>query len=201
MGRQMDWIARIAPAISREYGQPMAAQIEAEARRRYQMLCQENAGDPKAVKQHTEGNLFPGIALCQAMEHAGVSHEEACGFLCREIPRASEREAEQLRKVLRFPGLYRLVPWVWKKATQKMFGPAAGFQFHFYETGSRRVKFDMLECPYQKTCQRYGCPELTAAFCGTDDVCYGHMHPRLQWNRTKTLGTGGDCCEFDILVK
>ena len=43
---------------------------------------------------------------------------------------------------------------------------------------------------------KYGCPEIVAGFCRADDEAYGHMHPKLKWGRTKTLGQGGDCCDF-----
>ena len=47
-------------------------------------------------------------------------------------------------------------------------------------------------------CKRHGCPEITRAFCDGDDVGYGDLHPRLVWDRTKTIGHGGDCCDFSL---
>ena len=61
--------------------------------------------------------------------------------------------------------------------------------------------FDMLACPYQDTCVKYGCPEIVAGFCRADDEAYGHMHPKLKWGRTKTLGQGGDCCDFRLTIE
>jgi len=26
------------------------------------------------------------------------------------------------------------------------------------------------------------------------------MHPKLYWHRTKTLGRGGDCCDFCLKI-
>ena len=40
-----------------------------------------------------------------------------------------------------------------------------------------------------------GCPELCPLFCDVDDVTYGGLH-KLGFSRTKTLGGGGDCCDF-----
>ena len=61
--------------------------------------------------------------------------------------------------------------------------------------------FDMLDCPYQDTCVKYGCPGIVAGFCRADDETYGHMHPKLKWGRTKTLGQGGDCCDFRLTIE
>ena len=48
---------------------------------------------------------------------------------------------------------------------------------------------------------KYGCPEIVAGFCRADDEAYGHMHPKLKWGRTKTLGQGGDCCDFRLTIE
>lgn len=50
-------------------------------------------------------------------------------------------------------------------------------------------------------CVRYGCPEIVRGFCDADDVCYGNMHPKVAWERTKTLGYGFDVCDFKIRIK
>ncbi|MDO4829326.1 MAG: L-2-amino-thiazoline-4-carboxylic acid hydrolase, partial [Clostridia bacterium] len=39
-------------------------------------------------------------------------------------------------------------------------------------------------------------PELCPCFCDRDDITYDGLHPKLYWHRTKTLGRGGDCCDF-----
>ena len=62
------------------------------------------------------------------------------------------------------------------------------------DRGTWRV--DMTKCPYYDTCVQYGCPELCHCFCDSDDITYDGLHPKLYWHRTKTLGRGGDCCDF-----
>jgi hypothetical protein len=47
--------------------------------------------------------------------------------------------------------------------------------------------------PYLNKCSANGCPELCKGYCEADDICYGNMHPKVIWGRTKTLGKGGDC--------
>ena len=63
------------------------------------------------------------------------------------------------------------------------------------------VRFDMVHCPYNDACVRYRCPEIVRGFCDADDVCYGDIHPKIAWQRTKTLGYGFDCCDFKVRVK
>ena len=129
-----------------------------------------------------------------------MEREQASELAQSTFLKLMEVPANMIRKMLKIPGLYRTMPWIWKKAMPKMFGEDAGFKFSFYPTDGKQVKFDMLACPYYQMCQELGCPELGPVFCTTDDVCYGHMHPKLIWNRTKTLARGGDCCDFDLYI-
>ena len=62
------------------------------------------------------------------------------------------------------------------------------------------MRFNMVKCPYLDIRTRYGCPEIVRGFCDADDVCYGNMHPKLSWERTKTLGYGCDCCNFKTRI-
>ena len=46
--------------------------------------------------------------------------------------------------------------------------------------------------------------EMAAHGCPADeerDICYGNMHPKLIWGRTKTIGHGGDCCDFKLTLE
>ena len=45
-----------------------------------------------------------------------------------------------------------------------------------------------------------GCPELCPLFCDVDDVNYGGLR-KMGFSRTKTLGYGGDCCDFHFYRK
>ena len=106
-----------------------------------------------------------------------------------------------LRGILKFPGLYKRVPAFSCKMIQKSFGADAGFVSKIRKCDAEGMHVDMQVCPYHEICKKYGCPEIVKAFCHSDDVAYGHMHPKLIWARTKTLGLGADCCDFIINIK
>ena len=50
--------------------------------------------------------------------------------------------------------------------------------------------FDMLACPYQDTCVKYGCPEIVAGFCRADDEAYGAYASKAQMGTDKDARTG-----------
>ena len=101
---------------------------------------------------------------------------------------------------MKIPGLYRVAPGLFNYLIDKMFGPEAGFQSKKVP-GVKGFARDMVKCPYQLTCERYGYSELTQFFCKSDDITYGSMHPKLVWARTKTLGRGDDYCDFRLFIK
>ncbi len=68
--------------------------------------------------------------------------------------------ANGIRGMLKVPGLYRLMPRIWKKMVLKMFIEDAGF--HFYPTDSHQVKFDMPECHCQWICHELDCRNTAA---------------------------------------
>ena len=183
------------------YGPEKSQRIEAYYERRYQELCRQNADEPKALKPHTTLKIYPAIAFDEALQKEGLSREEAARFIYEACEEDALPGAQSMKNMLKVPGLYRLMPLGWKIVTRTQFGTAAGFEFHFYDVGHKRVKFDMTKCPYFEICKKYGCPEIVPAFCHTDDINSENIHPRLLWNRTKTLGNGGDCCDFDLIVK
>ena len=189
------------PLVLGRFGKAQGASMMAEARARFDALCTENQNEPKALVHHTHDNIYPTIALFETLVKAGMARQEAADFLYVFYAEWSGKMGKKIQTLLRCPYLYRLMPALWKALVPKMYSEQAGFRFRFYDVGKRRVKFDMLACPYYETCVRCGCPEIVPAFCRSDVGCYGDMHPRLRWNRTKTIGGGADVCEFDLIVE
>lgn len=83
--------------------------------------------------------------------------------------------------------------------TNKSFGPKVGFSSKDHFLSKTEIRFNMKKCPYNDACTKYGCPEIVRGFCDADDICYGNMHPKISWDRTKTLGYGDDVCDFRFI--
>lgn len=196
-----DYLNKLKPALVHEFGMVKAVSIHTTAQTIYQQLCQENETEPQALRRHTRKNIYPAIAAFQAMLQEGMDRTKAADLLFTFFDHRNQPAAKVLRGILKIPGLYKRVPRLFSRMTKKYFGEAAGFRADWHCDQNDEIRFDMLVCPYQEICARYGCPELVSAFCHADDVCYGDMHPRLQWTRTKTLGYGGDCCDFGLRIR
>ena len=144
--------------------------------------------------------IIPGIAAYQVLQTV-LPKEEALSTLHGYVEERAWKLRKAILRLLRLPGLYRLVPGLFAKGTRKLFGPAAGFAAKELEVTKSVWRVDMTKCPYHDACVRYGCPELCPSFCDSDDITYGGLHPRLLWHRTETLGRGGGRCDFCLRLR
>lgn len=200
MAKQANYLRHMAPRLKERYGAEKAQDILKKAQKRYEVLLAENKDDPPAYSGQKRERIYPSIALFHALADAGMEREEAAAFVTGYYRRLAERAAPVIRTVLKIPGLYRLVPKLFFDTALKHCVPQAGFLSENRFLSKTEMHFDMVKCPYQASCVRYGCPELVKGFCDTDDICYGNMHRRLFWGRTKTLGHGDALCDFSLRI-
>lgn len=162
-------------------------------------LILENSNATSMQLKHYK-QILPCIAFFQTLVQETGSREAALEIyekwcLCKII-----KMAKMIPVLLKIPGLYKVIPGFFKKMLGTTFGPEAGFQFE-NTSDENGFSTDIVVCPYMETCKKYDCMEIVQFFCKSDDYCYGNMHPKLIWARTQTLGTGGDCCNFKIILK
>ena len=172
-----------------------AERLNAAFDTRLQALLQENAKESKETQQHLKHQILPGIAAYETLQTV-MPKDEALKTIHGYVEQLAENTHKYLKAMLRVPGLYRLVPGIFVRSTRTAFGPAAGFAATELETEHNTWRVDMTKCPYHDTCVRYGCPELCRCYCDSDDISYAGLHPKLLWQRTKTLGRGDDRCDF-----
>lgn len=194
------FLSGVERELRAQYSADFVEKTMKKARTRYYALVLENKDEPKAMAIHTRERIYPGIASFDALLAMEIEREKAVKILADFFRKRSTKKGNTIRKIMKIPGLYRWIPRIFAKMTPKFFGEPAGFQANFLEQSKTAVKFDMLVCPYYEICKKYGCPEIVAMFCDADDACYGNMHPRIRWMRTKTLGKGGDCCDFEVRI-
>ena len=166
---------------------------------RYAQLLEENKDASKQMHFHLESQILPGIAAYETLQTV-MPKDEALQCVHGYVEARARKMKKVIQKLMHVPGLYRLPPVLFSKLTPKYYGETSGFAATEYQTSGGVWRIDMTKCPYHDTCVRYGCPELCPCFCDSDDITYDHMHPKLLWHRTKTLGRGGDCCDFCLKI-
>ena len=185
-------------AAQRFPAQEKALSAAFEARLR--ALREDYAGASKKQRLHLDRQILPGIAAYEALQTV-MPKEEALQTVHSYVEARAWRQKKLFVKLLRIPGLYKRVPAIFAEQTPKLFGTEAGFAAREIQTTGGVWRIDMTKCPYHDICTRYGCPELCRCFCDSDDIVYDNMHPKLYWRRTKTLGRGGDCCDFCLRLR
>ena len=177
-----------------------AEELNAAFETRLQALRAENADATREKQRHLENQILPGIAAYETLQTV-MPKEEALQTVHGYVEQKAWRMKKAFLKLMRIPGMYRIVPAIFARETPKLFGVTAGFAATDIQTTGGVWRIDMTKCPYHDTCARYGCPELCHCFCDSDDITYDGLHPRLYWHRTKTLGRGNDCCDFCLKLR
>ena len=176
------------------------AELIAAMEARLQQLRQENADASPEKQRHLESQILPGIAIYETLQTV-MPREQALQTVHAYVERRARKQKKRFLVLMKIPGLYRKVPGIFSRETPRFFGPAAGFAATELQTSGGVWRIDMTKCPYHDASVHYGCPELCTCFCDSDDITYDGLHPKLFWRRTKTLGRGGDCCDFCLRLR
>ncbi|MBQ8554606.1 MAG: L-2-amino-thiazoline-4-carboxylic acid hydrolase [Clostridia bacterium] len=169
-------------------GQQLLERIHSELVR----LLSAHSDDAPDLRSESHGYILPSIAIYKTLK-----------------TQLEQSEALSLFKDIYFTAAYQAAASIGKKAEDAAYreqflqmmvankeGIRAGFEYRTVENTVSAVEFHVLRCPYVAYCSLYDCQELTPVFCECDDVFYGNIHPKIRWERTKTLGRGHDLCNF-----
>ena len=187
--------------VSEDVGEVKAAQIARSAQNRYEALCAENSSDSKELRSHSYKRIYPGIAVYEAMRAEDISQEKAVWYIREYFQRLAAKRVPFFQRAIKTFGLARKFPHLFVAGVKKSCQSNAGFVYELPESHYNEARINIVRCPYFEICKRYGCPEINSAYCDSDDAGYGNLHPNLIWGRTKTIGHGGDCCDFLLEYK
>jgi len=152
-------------------------------------LLDKHIHDNDALKEESFDYILPAIAMYRTMTEF---FEDALDVFRDMWFRGAETGAAYLQKKASDEEFLR--NWC-RNITPK--DPDRGaFLFDVRETSDFSTEYHVLKCPYVEYCSLYGCSEIVTVFCDSDDIIFGHIHPRLIWGRTKTIGRGDDVCDF-----
>ena len=194
-------IKKTCKIVSEDVGEVKATQIARSAQKRYEALRAENSSDSKELRSHSYKRIYPGIAVYEAMRAEDISQEKAVWYIREYFQRLAAKRVPFFQRVIKTFGLARKFPHLFVAGVKKSCQPNAGFVYELPESHDNEARINIVRCPYFEICKRYGCPEITSAYCDSDDAGYGNLHPNLIWGRTKTIGHGGDCCDFLLEYK
>lgn len=187
---------QIKAFLDAEFGPDAARGLLARQEEKLRFLIENTKNKSKNQMKTMEQTLLPRIALYQVLQQEGRSQAEAYACLRRYmVDHVAAQKHAATAKMEAVPGFYALYSRIFLRIMRTT---------DLQESVQTRSKdsFDVTirRCLWHTACVENGCPELCRLFCDVDDVNYGGLK-KIGFSRTKTLGYGGDCCDFHFYKK
>lgn len=140
--------------------------------------------------------ILPRIALYKVMLKEGFAQEDAYEYMRKYmIDKIAAKKHSSTARMELVPGFYSIYSSIFLKIMRK-----TDLQENVQNCGKDYFDVTIKKCLWYTACAENGCAELCRLFCDVDDVTYGGLK-KIGFTRTKTLGYGGDCCDFHFFKK
>ena len=138
--------------------------------------------------------IYPRIALYKALIELGYANADEIvrKYMIEVIAKEKHDSTSKMEKV---PGFYYLYSNIFLKIMKTT-------DLQVSETTKGKDYYDVTikKCLWHDACLENDCANLCKLFCDVDDVTYGGLN-KIGFSRNKTLGYGGDCCDFHFFKK
>ena len=140
--------------------------------------------------------ILPRIALYKSLLQDGFSEEDTYRYLRKYmIDKVAAKKHASTAKMELVPGFYKIYSSIFLKIMR-----TTDLQESEQTRGKDYYDVTIKKCLWHTACVENGCEGLCRLFCDVDDVTYGGLK-KIGFTRTKTLGYGGDCCDFHFFRK
>ena len=166
---------------------------------RYAQLMKENPQKNREVARNMSRAILPAIALRQVMLEEGIDRRESYRTIRSSVLASAESSKKFFSGLEKLPFFWGLVGWLCKMSMPASLAES-NWRFEWIESDESCIHWNCLQCITKDTFDRYGFSELTPIFCERDDLVYSDLSS-MSWARTKTMGRGGDFCDFRFYRK
>ena len=140
--------------------------------------------------------ILPRIALYKVLEKNGFSEEDIYKYMQKYmIEKIATKKHSSTARMEIVPGFYSIYSKIFLKIMRK-----TDLQESVQKQGKDYFDVTIKKCLWHTACVENGCEKLCRLFCDVDNVTYGGLR-KIGFTRTKTLGYGGDCCDFHFYKK
>lgn len=181
--------------LEEKYDANIVNDIYDEADQKLDALLIEYRDISKGEHYHTDSFIFPKAAMYLAMkEKIG---DKAFNIIEEFDKEYGMRIGKKLASITKTKFMSKVFMKIFGNMSKSKFGNANGFEQKFYVGNNKKVKFDILQCPYKKYFELCDCGEIAPFSCDSDVYCYGNL-PHVEFRRTETLSKGGSKCDFEV---
>ncbi len=140
--------------------------------------------------------ILPRIAMYKVLSREEVSEDEVYQYMRKYmIDKIAAKKHASTAKMEKVPGFYSIYSKVFLKIMR-----TTDLQESVQKHGKDYFDVTIKKCLWHTACVENGCEKLCSLFCDVDDVTYGGLK-KIGFTRTKTLGYGGDYCDFHFFKK
>ena len=151
--------------------------------------------ESKSRYKTLEQTILPRIALYKALGEYTADEERIKIMRRYMIDIVASKKHASTAKMEVIPGFFYIYRAVFLKIMR-----TTSLQQSTQAKGKGYYDITVTKCLWHDACVKFECPKLCALFCDVDDVTYGGLR-KIGFSRTKTLGYGGDCCDFHFFAK
>ena len=140
--------------------------------------------------------ILPRIAMYKILSKEEVSEDEVYQYMRKYmIDKIAVKKHASTAKMEKVPGFYSIYSKVFLKIMR-----TTDLQESVQKHGKDYFDVTIKKCLWHTACVENDCEKLCHLFCDVDNVTYGGLK-NIGFSRTKTLGYGGDCCDFHFYKK
>ncbi len=194
--RKLKQQQQIRSFLIREFGEDEGCELFSQQESRLDAILAGTVDKTKNQMQTLTQTILPRIALYKVLADSDCAKEEVVEHLRRymlDVVAAQKHRATA--RMERIPGFYAIYSRIFLQIMR-----TTDLQVSTQECGRDYYDITITKCLWHTACVENGCPELCRLFCDVDDVTYGGLR-KIGFSRTKTLGYGGDCCDFHFFRK
>lgn len=179
-----------------EFGKDVGAARFDKQEKMLERLIENTKGKSKNQMKTLVQTILPRIALYKSLSEEKLSEEDVYKYMRKYmLDKVAAKKHASTAKMELVPGFYSIYSSIFLRIMR-----TTDLQVSTQEYGKDYYNITITKCLWHTACVENGCAELCRLFCDVDDVTYGGLN-KIGFTRTKTLGYGGDCCDFHFFKK
>lgn len=187
---------RIKIFLIEEFGQDKGNTIFDRQEKMLDSLIKNTTNKSENQMKTLVQTILPRIALYKVLSEDDFSKEDVYTYMRKYmIDKIAISKHLSTAKMELVPGFYFIYSHIFLKIMR-----TTDLQENVQSHGKDYFDVTIKKCLWYTACVENGCADLCRLFCDVDDVTYGGLK-KIGFTRTKTLGYGGDCCDFHFFKK
>lgn len=182
--------------LSEEFGKDRGNDLFDRQEKALNTLIENTQNKSENQMKTLTQTILPRIALYKTLLKDGLSEDEVYKYMRKYmLEKVAAKKHASTAKMELVPGFYRIYSHIFLKIMR-----TTDLQESIQSRGRDYYDITIKKCLWHTACVENDCADLCRLFCDVDDVTYGGLK-KIGFSRTKTLGYGGDCCDFHFFRK